>query len=423
MIIHNNKIKNKSFFIYGLGKTGKSVRKFLIKERVKNFVSWDDYKKTKKINVERELYASDYIVLSPGINIKKTKFRSLLIKNRNKIITDLDLFYLQNLKSKTVVVTGTNGKSTTCKLIEHVLKLNGLKANLGGNIGKPILNLKNYKKDVVIIEASSFQLEYSKFIKPDLALFLNFTKDHLDWHGSLKSYLLAKLKIFSNQNKSDLALISEKKTIKLFKKFKFKSNLKQIKPLKLNFVNKIKSPYLKMKVNRLNISFVYFVAKNFQINDRSIIKSFNSFKGLSHRHEVFLRKNNVSFINDSKATSFESTKYALNENRNIYWIVGGLVKKDDNFKISKFKKNIIKAYIIGKNIRFFKKKFVKQLDYQISKNLEKAVKDISKDIDKNLTNKTVLLSPASASYDQFINFEQRGKKFKSLIKKNEKLFF
>ena len=424
MIANNNKIKNKNFFIYGLGKTGESALKFLKKENVKNLISWDDFKKIeKKIDVKSELDNSDFIVLSPGINLRKTKFSHFLIKNKKKIITDLDLFYLKNSESKTIVVTGTNGKSTTCKLIEHVLKTNGYKTNLGGNIGKPILSLNNSKKNIIIIEASSFQLEYSKFVKPNLALFLNFAKDHLDWHGSVKKYFFAKLKIFKNQNQSDIAFVSEKRIIKGFKKLKFRSSLRLIKPLKERFLNKIKNNYLKMEVNISNISFVYILAKKFKIKDNLIIRSLNSFKGLDHRHEVFINKNKTLFINDSKATTFQSTKFALNHNKNIYWIVGGLPKKKDNINISNFKNNIVKAYIIGKNFLFFKKKLHKHVDYKISGTLERAIQDIIKDFKKNLSHKTVLLSPASASYDQFLNFEHRGNKFKSLVKKNEKLFF
>ena len=114
------------------------------------------------------------------------------------------------------------------------MKTNGYKTNLGGNIGKPILSLNNSKKNIIIIEASSFQLEYSKFVKPNLALFLNFTKDHLDWHGSVKKYFF-KLKIFKNQNQSDIAFVSEKRIIKGFKKLKFRSSLRLIKPLKERF--------------------------------------------------------------------------------------------------------------------------------------------------------------------------------------------
>ena len=118
------------------------------------------------------------------------------------------------------MVTGSNGKSTTCKILEYLLNKNKINAVLGGNIGKPVLSINLKKKPLVIIEASSFQLAYSKFIKPNYAILTNISKDHIDWHGSLSKYIKAKLKIFANQNSKDYALINSKK---IFKKYKEKN--------------------------------------------------------------------------------------------------------------------------------------------------------------------------------------------------------
>ena len=119
------------------------------------------------------------------------------------------MFYLIKKKSRTIVITGTNGKSTTCKLLAHILKKNKFKCTIGGNIGTPILNAKNIEKGYVVIEASSFQLSHSKFIRPDFAFFFNFSNDHLDWHGQRSAYLNSKLKIFNLQNKNNVAIINE----------------------------------------------------------------------------------------------------------------------------------------------------------------------------------------------------------------------
>jgi len=130
----NKPIKENTYAIYGLGLSGVSVHKFLKKRKVKKIYIWDDKNKSnnkKKFNFfYNTLNKVDYIVISPGINIKTTRFKSILRKNRKKIITDLDLFYMQNLPVKSIVVTGTNGKSTTCKLIEHVLRTNKMDAQL-----------------------------------------------------------------------------------------------------------------------------------------------------------------------------------------------------------------------------------------------------------------------------------------------------
>ncbi len=166
------------------------------------------------------------------------------------------------------------------------------------------------------------------------------------------------------------------------------------------------------------MNFIYSFSKLLRMRDKSFISSMKSFKGLPHRFEIFLKKENSTFINDSKATSFKSTQFALSSLNNIYWILGGLPKKGDKIKISKFKNNITKCYIIGKNINFFKKQIKGKLDFSITKNLKNSINQILKDIKlgKHI-NKNILLSPAAASFDQFSNFENRGEEFKRLCKK------
>jgi UDP-N-acetylmuramoylalanine--D-glutamate ligase len=413
------KLKEQSFLVYGLGLSGRSVIKFFEKNKIKNYKVWDDkrkklFKKKRAKSLEETLIRVDYIVLSPGISLLKKKN---LNRFKKKIITDIDILYLTNKNFKSVVVTGTNGKSTTCKLIGHILKKNKFRTSVGGNIGKPILNLNIKKKSYVVIEASSFQLEHSKFIRPDYALLLNITNDHLDWHGNVRNYTNSKLKIFLSQKKNQYALLNGKLK-KLFKKKKFISKL--IIPKEKNYIkikNKINNYYLKLGINDENMIFAYTLSKLFKISEKSFIAATNSFVGLSHRYEVFLKKKNIIFINDSKATSFESTKFALSNSKNVYWILGGLPKKNDKFYLSKIKKNIIKCYLIGKDINFFRKQVKNKLNFSINKNLKKALKEIFKDIKfSRKKNNTILLSPAAASYDQFINFEKRGEEFKKLSK-------
>jgi UDP-N-acetylmuramoylalanine--D-glutamate ligase len=138
---------------------------------------------------------------------------------------------------------------------------------------------------------------------------------------------------------------------------------------------------------------------------------------LPHRYEIFLKKKNTVFINDSKATSFEATKYALLNTKNIYWILGGLPKKNDKIILSKVKKNIIKCYLIGKNISFFREQIENKVKFSITRDLKKTLVKIFKDIKNSYIKKnTILLSPAAASFDQFVNFEKRGDKFKKLSK-------
>ena len=425
-MISPNNLSSKSFAIYGFGATGKSVINYFEKKGIKKISLYDDSEKKRKQSkysleawkFKNILNSIDYIVISPGINFKKTKFKKKILENKNKIVTDLDLFYLFNPKAKTIVVTGTNGKSTTCKIIEHILKKNKLDVKLGGNIGQTILNLKVKKKTTIIIEASSFQLAYSKFIKPTYAILLNISNDHLDWHGNKKNYVDSKFKIFSFQKNKDFALIEDKNIIKRFKKEKKLSKLEIIssKPYQ-KIKHKILNKYLLSKANENNMPFIYKLSKIFKLNEKSFIKYSNTFKGLEHRHEIIYKKKNIVFINDSKATSFEACKYALQSNKNIFWILGGLPKIGDKFRFDNFKKNIIKSFIIGKHVNFFKKQIENKINFQVTGNIKRTLKLIFNEIkEDSIKNLTVLLSPASASYDQYKNFNERGLEYKKLVK-------
>ena len=419
-MIYKKNFNKLSFLVYGLGSTGKSVINFFIKNKIKNYFVWDDYNKNSYLNrrphnLAKTLKEVSYIVLSPGVSLKISKHKKKLQKFKNKIITDLDLIYLLRKDFKTIVVTGTNGKSTTCKIIYHVLKKNKFNVLLGGNFGTPVLQLSPKKNNFLIIEASSYQLSHSKFLKPDFAVLLNITNDHLDWHGSMREYVNSKLKIFRLQTKSQFSIIN-KKFVNNFKTKKFSGKIIiPDKKIYLKFKNQIKNAYVKSTINDENVSNVLALTKLLKINEKSLLQSLNTFKGLKHRYEIFLQKKNTTFINDSKATSFEATKFALQNSNNVFWIVGGLPKKNDKIILGKLKNKIIKSYIIGKKINFFKKQIQKNVSTYVAKNLRNSIIRILKDIKlfKKESN-IILLSPAAASFDQYLNFEKRGNHFKKL---------
>ena len=219
--------------------------------------------------------------------------------------------------------------------------------------------------------------------------------------------------------------MSNKFLIRKFVKENYKSKLKIVSLRKyLKIKSQIKNNYLNFNVNDENVSFIYVLSSMFNIKLTSLIRSLASFKGLSHRQEVFYKKENLVFINDSKATTFESTKFALENMKNIFWITGGLPKKGDKLRLGNLKKNIIKAYIIGKHMKFFRRQLKGKIDLKLCKNLKIAVTSIAKDYNKikKVKKITVLLSPASASYDQYKNFEIRGNEFKKLIRIYAKKF-
>ena len=274
---------------------------------------------------------------------------------------------------------------------------------------------------------SSYQLQYSKLFRSKHAAILNISPDHLERHKNIRNYTKVKSKIFFAQNSSDYSYINStnkySKSIKnIFKAKKLKSRLISVNKSNCNFLlKKINNKYFKSKGNIENLTFAYKIAKNLKINDKIIIKALNKFKGLPHRQEIIFSNKKLLCINDSKATSFDASLQSLSNYNNIYWIVGGLPKYQDYFYLKNVKKKIVKAYVVGKNTSFFKKQIRNDIPYIISKNIRNAINNIYKDLELNENSKkTILLSPAAASYDQFNNFEDRGGYFKNLIIKKFK---
>ena len=425
------KYQNKKVAVYGMGITGYSAAKAFRKLKAEVYC-WDDNKKVRK-KIKNSKFSLnkfwlnqnlvDIIVISPGIDINKSKIKNYLKKNSNKIITDLDLFFEFNKDAIIISITGTNGKSTTCKIIEKILKVAHHNVKTVGNIGNPILSsIKLKKKYIFILEASSYQLQYSKLFRSKHAAILNISPDHLERHKNIKNYIKIKSRIFFAQNSSDYSYINiankySKSITNIFKTKKLKSKLVPINKSVYRFlIKKIDNKYFKSKGNIENMVFAYRIAKNLKINDKIIIKGLNKFKGLPHRQEIVFSNRKLLCINDSKATSFDACLQSLSNYNQIYWIVGGLPKHQDHFYLKNVKKKIVKAYIIGKNISFFRKQIRKSISFTVSKNMQNAVNNIYKDIKSNNNlKKTILLSPAAASFDQFSNFENRGNYFKNLI--------
>ena len=419
--------KNKKFLIYGFGISGKSSFNYL-KKKNSLVKIYDDKFKTKKISEKyfirkKEIKKAkfDYIVISPGINLNKCSISNYLKKNRNKVINELDLFYQEYRFNKKITVTGTNGKSTTVKLINDILKYFKKDVRLLGNIGKSLLNEKNVnRKTIFVIEASSYQIDYSKTFVADIAMILNISHDHLERHKSFKNYANIKFKLIKNQNSKGIAILNtHSKVIKnLLKKNKINSKIIKIDQRKnVEFFSKLKNNVIKNHNNLLNLKFVFEVVKIFRLNKNKSIDIINKFKNLPFRQQILFNNKNLMIMNDSKSTSFSSSMGILKSFKNIYWIVGGLAKKGDKFKLqTEFSKNI-KAYIYGKDRSIFVRKLKNKIKFKQSKNLSDILKKIIIDTRKDKLKKNIIFSPSAASFDQFRSFEERGKYFNSLLMK------
>ena len=431
MLNNQNIFNNKNILIYGLGKSGLSTFKFLKKKN--EVYLFDDKKitddnKTIKKNLisHQELLKKsiDRIIISPGIDINKCSLKNYLKKNKKKINTDLDIFYNFYKKNKKITITGTNGKSTTARILYEVLKDQNFDARIVGNIGNPVLLEKDItNKTIFVVEASSYQLEYSKLFKSNISVILNISPDHLERHKTLKKYIEAKFKIVKNQTKKDYAILnmnnshikeevkSQKYLPKLIKIYRYPD---------IKFFKNINNQYFYSEGNRENLAFIFEIAKILKIKQNNLFKTLNNFKGLKYRQQIIFRSKNLIIINDSKSTSFSSSVSILKLMPNVSWIVGGLAKKGDKFLLQKNDCTNLKAYIYGKNKNTFINKLKNIVKYECFENLKPLIKKVFLDIKKNKNSKqkTILFSPAAASFDSFKNFEERGEYFNNLIKKN-----
>tara|TARA_B100000787_G_C16196455_1_gene301232 strand:- start:3174 stop:4472 length:1299 start_codon:yes stop_codon:yes gene_type:complete len=427
MLDNKNIFSKKKILIYGLGKSGISTYKFLRKEN--NLLLYDDQKisnrniETKKILSYKKLIDEkiDHIIISPGINIENCKLSKFLKKNLNKIYTDLDIFYSAYSQNKNITITGTNGKSTTAKILYEILKQQKIDARLVGNIGNPILLEKNIKKSTIfVIEASSYQLDYSKLFKSNISAILNISPDHLERHRTLNKYIDAKFRLIKSQTKKDYAILNSN-NVYIKKKLKIKNFLPKIikidKYINFKTLRKINNPYFMTEGNRENLSFVFKIAKILKIKEKNLIKVLKNFNGLKYRQQIIFKSKKLTIINDSKATTFSSSVSILKSLSSVYWIVGGLAKKGDRFLLTKKECKNFKAYIFGKNKSLFVNELKNIMNNESFTDLKSLIKKVFLDIKKDKNHQTLLFSPAGASFDSFRNFEDRGKYFNNLIKK------
>ncbi len=417
----NDNIKNKKFLIYGYGKSGRASYNYLKKKN--KILIYDDNKKLKKFFISLKkikLTEFDYIVLSPGIDISKCRLKNYLKKNKKKIITDLDIFYLNNPNNLKITITGTNGKSTTAKLLFKILKDQNKDVKLVGNIGIPVLSKNKIKSSTIfVIEASSYQIDYSQYFKTDYAFILNISPDHLERHKSIQKYTQAKFKLILNQNKNFYAFVENNKYLnRQIKKYKVRSKIIKINKNDNKIKKLIFNSYFDNINNLKNLTFILRFAKVYKLNKSKLFKTVNLFKGLDFRQQVIYKNKFVTIVNDSKSTSFSSSVNLLKSYKNIFWILGGLAKKGDKLELpSKYYKNI-KGYIFGKDKNFFKKKLNNKITSRSYSNLESILKKIAKEIKLNKNKHShILFSPSAASFDKFKNFEDRGHYFNYLIKK------
>tara|TARA_Y100001970_G_scaffold279396_1_gene386643 strand:+ start:483 stop:1811 length:1329 start_codon:yes stop_codon:yes gene_type:complete len=438
-------------YVYGISKSGLSVIK-LLKIQNKDFDCWDDSKKTRYLLKKKfrnlslipinKTILNNYhnIYVTPGISINDKKFSKV---EKSKLIRDLNLYYENITNEKIIAITGTNGKSTTTKLIGDILKKSSKKVFVGGNIGEPLCNSILQKKLFFyhVIELSSYQLETIKNFEPKISIILNLSHDHLDRYKNFAQYVKTKKNILNiNSNNINLISIDDKFSKKIFNDINIKNKISfslhnsnaDIYYKNGFIIDKYFSRYKKNKLqnisldlshtyNMQNILVAYAVCKYLRIPIKFFNESIKNFKGLPFRSSVTLNTKSKLVINNSKATNVASALLTLENKKNIFLLLGGIAKKGDEFgKFIKFKHDIKKIYIYGKSRFFIKKQMKLHAISEVYENLEKALNHLWKHLDKFEGKATIIFAPACASFDQFENFEKRGDFFNKLVFKKIK---
>jgi len=435
------------YLIYGLQKSGISIIELFEKKRIE-YKLWDDNSKVRNILGKKyskniffnpkinDLNIFKKIFLSPGISLRKKQFKHL--NKINKLQRDLNLYTSYLTKEKIIAITGTNGKSTTTKLIGDILKKNKMKTFIGGNYGEPLCKsiTLNKKFDYHVIELSSFQLETIKNINTKISIITNLSNDHLDRYYNITDYIKQKKNIIS-KNGVNLISIDDKYSKKIFQTTRNKkfisfsiynksANLymgenfildNYFKKNKKIFISEISSD-LEGSFNNQNILIAYICVKLLKLPEKIFLDVIKKFKGLPYRASIIFNSNKLKIINNSKSTNINSTINSIKNYNNIYLILGGRAK-EKNFEIlSNFKEKIICTYVFGQSASFIEKKINKFLNVKKFKNLKTLVMQIMKDIKKKDAKLTILFAPACSSYDQYNNYMERGSEFSKLIKKH-----
>jgi UDP-N-acetylmuramoylalanine--D-glutamate ligase len=388
-------------------------------------------------DVERILEA-DEVMKSPGIPEKSELVKQIRAKGI-PVISEIEFGYRYKGASKIIAITGSNGKTTTTSLLYHICKVAGQDAAIVGNIGFSFARqIAQDPKALYVIEVSSFQLDDIHSFRPDIAILLNITEDHLDrYNYQFENYIKSKFRIIENQTEQDCFIycIDDEVVVKHLElltthtnllPFSMKQELKKggyIKNeqmmLKIQEERVTMSIYdfaLKGKHNAYNTMAASIAASTLGIRKEKIREAVSNFHSLEHRMEFVATVKGVDFINDSKATNVNSTWYALESmQKPTILILGGVDKGNDYALVADLVKEKVKAIVCmgtdnSKLIEFFKDKVAQIIEVDSAK---KAVNASFKLAEKG---DVVLLSPACASFDLFKNYEDRGQQFKESVK-------
>jgi UDP-N-acetylmuramoylalanine--D-glutamate ligase len=432
----------KHYAVYGLARSGLATVEALLASGAR-VTAWDGKEDArakapagaKITNLdEADLSQFDSLVVTPGLPLNRHPIAQRARDAGVEIIGDIELFARARPElppHKVLGITGTNGKSTTTALVHHILKTTGVPTTTGGNIGLPILSQDPLPEGgVYVLELSSYQIDLTQSLDCDVAVLLNITPDHLDRYDSFEAYATSKARLFEMQSERSVGYVDfqdpearkvQERLVQSGRDFIFILSTDGLADL-LATSNEWWDgpptaqkdwPALQGPHNFQNACAAISASQALGVSDAKIVKGLRTYSGLPHRMERIRERDGVLFVNDSKATNAEAAAPALAAYPKVRWIVGGQAKAETLGDIAQHLGHVVRAYTIGEAGPMFERLLREAgVDAISCETLENAVKRAAED---SQSGETVLLSPASASFDQFRDFEARGDRFRELV--------
>ncbi|MDF7775901.1 UDP-N-acetylmuramoyl-L-alanine--D-glutamate ligase [Sphingomonas sp. AOB5] len=418
--------RGKRYAVLGLARSGIATVDALVASGAE-VVAWDTNAdvRAKVTNAELadpleiDLTGFAGVVVSPGVPINKHPITAKARDAGVPLIGDIELFAQARAElppHRVVGITGTNGKSTTTALIDHIVRTAGIPSLAGGNIGIPILAEEPLAEGgVYVLELSSYQIDLTHSLDCDVAVLLNITPDHLDRYDGFEGYAASKARLFAMQSKGHAAIIGigDNPSAAIARQVAVSGRSEDLTKIAPGVcMDQSRWPALQGPHNAQNALAAIAACEALGIDNASIDKGLQTFPGLPHRMERVAERNGVLFVNDSKATNSDSAAPALSAYPRIHWIVGGKAKTSDLDACRPGFPHVVRAYTIGEAGDMFAELLSADMPVEKSGTLEAAVKAAAANAQPG---DTVLLSPACASFDQFRDYEARGQAFRDAV--------
>jgi UDP-N-acetylmuramoylalanine--D-glutamate ligase len=451
--------EGKTVAVFGLARTGLAAARALVAGGAE-VALWDERPAARALAEAEglpvvDLTAADWsqfaaLMLSPGVPLTHPEPHWTVEKARAagvEVLGDIELFARtvnaapEHKRPKVIAITGTNGKSTTTALIGHICAAAGRDTRVGGNIGTGVLSLDDMHGGAVyVLEMSSYQLDLTSSLKPDVAIILNLSPDHLDRHGGMEGYVAAKRRILLNQGKGDTAVIgvddpwgqricteitaANRRTIVPISASKAMGRgVYALQGLlydatgerAMEVADLLQARSLPGRHNWQNAAAAYAAARGIGLSPEEAAEGLMTFPGLAHRMETVGQIGRVRFVNDSKATNADAARQALASYPKVYWIVGGQPKAGGIDDLVDLFPRVEKAYLVGEAAPAFAKTLEGRAPAVSCGTIEVAAARALADAAASGEDAVVLLSPACASFDQFADFEARGEAFRATV--------